>query len=104
MPNPLVDGSPSTPTIPPNAPNGARQREPLLSVFVMCRTTLEDLSRRTGLYGDALAVSVLADYLTGRRSLPAASHNVVAGAINSRLQELSRPATAAYQWPGTSRR
>lgn len=98
MPNPFAHGSPSNPTIAPKSRSGGPQRESLMSVFVSCRTTLEDLSRRTGAYGDALAVSVLAAYLTGRCNLPAASHNIVAGALNLRLQELSRPPTAAYRW------
>lgn len=103
MSTPLTHGphSPSTPSM--SFLGGARQRETLLSAFVLCRTTLEDLSRRTGAYGDALAVSVLANYLTGRCNLPATSHNLVAGAINLRLQELSRPPTAAYRWPGDGR-
>ena len=103
MPNPPAQGSPPDPSFAPKHRNGTRQRESLMSVFVSCRTTLEDLSRRTGAYGDALAVSVLAAYLTGRCNLPAASHNVVAGALNLRLRELSRPAAAAYRGSGDER-
>ena len=84
----------------PRPTDGAAPGEGLFAVFVLCRTTLEDLSRRTAAYGDALAVSVIAAYLTGRCSLPAATHNVVAGAINLRLRELSRPAAAPYRWLG----
>lgn len=80
--------------------SGAGPHERLLPVFVLCRTTLEDLSRRTAAPSDAVAVSVIAAYLPGRCSLPAATHNVVAGAINLRLRKLARPAAAPYRWPG----
>ena len=103
MPSLLSNTSRSDPSRPPLGGSAVNQHERLFSIFVLCRTTFEDLSRRTAAYGDAVTASVIAAYLTGRCSLPSATHNVVAGAINRRLQELSRPAAVPYRWPGDDR-
>ena len=70
--------------------------ERLFEAFVACRTTLDDLSSRAAALGEDLSSPVIAAYLTGKRSVSAHKHDVVAAAINARLGELSLPAAAPY--------
>ena len=66
----------------------------LLSAFVACRTTLEDLSRRITALGQNVSSSLIAAHLTGKVTVSTAEHNAVAQAINERLGELSLPPSA----------
>ena len=74
-----------------------RPNERLFEAFIVCRTTLDDLSLRVAERGHDLSVAMIAGYLTGKRSLSAARHNQVADAINSRLLELEMKAEALYR-------
>lgn len=92
---------PTQPRRPPMAlwgdPSTEQQHERLFAMFLSCRTTFEDLSRRTKTFGSGLSVALLANYLIGRSTVSAATHNVMADAINARLRELSKPADAPYR-------
>jgi hypothetical protein len=72
-------------------------RNRLLEAFIACRTTLDDLSSRATAQGENVSAPVIAAYLTGKSRLSALKHNVVAAAINARLDELSLPAAAPYR-------
>ena len=71
----------------------AKDGDRLLTAFVACRTTLDDLSRRTSALGVAISSSLIALHLTGKSWVSDATHNAVADAINVRLRELSLPPT-----------
>lgn len=74
--------------------------ERLLEVFILCRTTFDDLSVRVDARGHQLSGATIAGYMTGQRSLSADRHNAVADAINSRLLELEMNALAPYRPTG----
>ena len=85
------------PAMTPRGNASTDQHQRLFAIFLSCRTTLEDLSRRTKTFGGGLSVALLANYLVGRSTVSAATHNVVADAINARLRELSKPPDAPYR-------
>ncbi|HEU5484270.1 MAG TPA: hypothetical protein VFU98_05140 [Microlunatus sp.] len=73
------------------------------AAFIACRTTLEDLSERTAAIGEQVSGSTIAAHLTGQATVSDVTHNAVADAINTRLQELSLAAAAPYRSSRTSR-
>lgn len=69
----------------------------LFEAFLISRTTLDDLSRRTAVLGADVSPPAIAALLTGRRRMSVATRNVVAAAINVRLAELAMPASAPVE-------
>jgi hypothetical protein len=90
----------STPVEPGIRPDeiGSEALERLFETFVTSRTTLDDLSNRAAALGEDLSPPVIAAHLTGKSPISAQKHNVLVAAINSRLSELSLPASALYTY------
>jgi hypothetical protein len=77
---------------------GSEALKLLFEAFIRCRTTLDDLSNRAAALGEDLSAPVIAAHLTGKSCLSAQQHNVLVGAINARLDELSLPESGHYTY------
>ena len=77
-------------------PFGEHQRQ-LTEAFAGAKLTVEELwLRYFALGGDAGKVEIEA-YLSGLMPLPSLQHNILAHAINERLDELGPPRRAPYR-------